>query len=72
VSAWWSRLTWSQAAMVLLALFLLADVLYIAASEWRRRVILRRQQRCLRINRDYRRSIEPHHSTRRNSTQAVT
>lgn len=68
--AWFQSLTAAHAAIALLALFVLADALYIAAAEWRRRAIARRQQRCLRINRDYKRSIRPHHSAQRNRTAA--
>ena len=74
MSAWFQSLSPSHAAMALLAAFVLADALYIAAVEWRRAVIRRRERRCLRVNRDYKRSIrsaKPHHSVRRNSTQAV-
>ena len=74
MSAWFQSLSPSHAAMALLTAFVLFCALYIAAVEWRRAVIRRRERRCLRVNRDYKRSIRsgaPHHSVRRNSTQAV-
>lgn len=72
---WFQSLSFAHAAMALLAAFVLADALYIAAVEWRRTLIRRRQQRCLRVNRDYKRSIrssDPDPLARRNSVEAVT
>jgi hypothetical protein len=73
VITWFQSLSPAHAAIALILLFWLALALYLAAAEWRRRVIARRQRRCLRVNRDYRRSIRratPHHSARRNGTAA--
>lgn len=73
MTTWFQSLSPSHAAMALLAAFVLADALYIAAVEWRRAVIRRREQRCLRVNRDYKRSIRsaaPHPAARRNGTEA--
>ena len=74
MTTWFQSLSPSHAAMALLAAFVLADALYIAAVEWRRAVIRRREQRCLRVNRDYKRSIRsgaPHHSVQRNGPESV-
>ena len=57
MSAWFQSLSPSHAAMALLTAFVLFCALYIAAVEWRRAVIRRRERRCLRVNRDYKRSI---------------
>jgi hypothetical protein len=63
--SWWAHLSWSHALLVWCLLCLAVGGLWWCAER------LLHRQRHLRINHAYRCSITPHHSARRNGTQAV-